>query len=198
MVQLRQRKATVYGGRHMEKYTEYLEEKTWEAADEDYSKEALLEVVKAFRTFDAALNEFLLQHGYDGKIEDTEAKEAFIKAAFKAAGFTSMPRNIRQWFTEKKGIKRKTAFQICFAFGLNVEQSDEFFRRVMLERSFDCHMMEEAVYYFCIRNGLGYPEAVKLLEASPVNEVPKVTESKLVFDGDVLFTSAILKEVLQH
>ena len=71
------------------------------------------------------------------------------------------------------------------------------FRRVMMTKSFDCHAMEEAVYYYCICNGKDYAEADQLLQASPLNQIPDITKSRMVFDGDILFTSSIMKEIDQ-
>ena len=58
-------------------------------------------------------------------------------------------------------------------------------------------MMQETVYYFCIRNGHNYTTAENIIKASPIQEVPDITKSKIVFDGDILFTSAIIKEIDQ-
>ncbi len=66
-----------------------------------------------------------------------------------------------------------------------------------MDKSFDCHMMQETVYYFCIRNGHNYTTAENIIKASPIQEVPDITKSKIVFDGDILFTSAIIKEIDQ-
>ena len=49
---------------------------------ENYQQE-LLDVAQSFRTFDAALEEFLVQKGYSGDISDTEAKVSFIKEKFR-------------------------------------------------------------------------------------------------------------------
>ena len=131
---------------------------------------------------------------YNGDMEDIAGKVSFVKNAFEQAGIP-VPRGMKEWYTKGKGISRTTAFQICFAFGLGREETDDFFRRVMLQKSFDCHVMEEAIYYFCMRNGKNYTEAAQMLEASPQGDVPDVTKSRMVFDGDILFTSSIMREM---
>lgn len=179
----------------MENYTAYLENIALETLEGDDLREKLLEAAGSFRTFDVALDEFIQAQGYEGDIQDISAKTEFIKNAFERASVTPVPRDIRKWFTVHKEIERRTAFQICFAFGLNRKETDDFFRRVYLERSFDCHNMEEAVYYFCMKNGLGYPEALRIIGESPAAEVPDIKKSKIEFGNSVLFTSAIIKEL---
>lgn len=176
----------------MGEYTKYLKNLRDEISPEDdnYTEE-LLQVVKSFRDFDEALDNFLLKKGYAGDIHDTDEKVSYIKDKFKEAGISSLPRNLKKWFTEKKRIeKRKIAFQFCFAFHLNLEESEEFFRTVCLQRGFDCHYVEEAIYYYAISNHLSYGEAEELIE-----QAPEDTKGKIDFNGEVLFTASIIKEI---
>ncbi len=176
----------------MGEYTKYLKNLRDEISPEDdnYTEE-LLQVVKSFRDFDEALDNFLLKKGYAGDIHDTDEKVSYIKDKFKEAGISSLPRNLKKWFAEKKRIeKRKIAFQFCFAFHLNLEESEEFFRTVCLQRGFDCHYVEEAIYYYAISNHLSYGEAEELIE-----QAPEDTKGKIDFNGEVLFTASIIKEI---
>lgn len=176
----------------MGEYTEYLKNLRDEISPEDdnYAEE-LLQVAKSFRNFDEALDDFLLKKGYAGDFHDIDEKVSYIKDKFKEAGISSLPRNLKKWFTEKKRIeKRKTAFQFCFAFHLNLEESEEFFRTVCLQRGFDCHYVEEAIYYYAISNHLSYAEAEELIE-----QAPEDTKGKIDFNGEVLFTASIIKEI---
>ena len=180
----------------MDNYTKVMEQKAYEAAIEYYPKEKILEAVNTFHKFSDSLDDFLRNHGYAGDINDITGKTDFIKRSFEKSGIP-VPRGIREWYTKGKGISRTTAFQICFAFRLDKVETDDFFRRVMMTKSFDCHAMEEAVYYYCICNGKDYAEADQLLQASPLNQIPDITKSRMVFDGDILFTSSIMKEIDQ-
>lgn len=180
----------------MDNYTKVMEQKACEAAIEYYPREQILEAVNIFHKFSDSLDDFLRNHGYAGDIKDITDKTDFIKRSFEKSGIP-IPRGIREWYTKGKGISRTTAFQICFAFRLNKVETDDFFRRVMMTKSFDCHVMEEAVYYYCICNGKNYAEASQLLQVSPLNKIPDITNSRMVFDGDILFTSSIMKEIDQ-
>ncbi len=119
-----------------------LETISWE--DDNFIEE-LLQVVQLFRPFSVTITEFISEHGNKGKASDIEAKVAFIRTAFAKADMDA-PREIREWFTLQQPIKRDTVFQICFAFGLNGGETDEFSRRIFTrERSFNCHQVPEVI-----------------------------------------------------
>ena len=145
----------------------------------------LLAVAKLFRPFSESLDDFLLAHGYAGAAGDTEGKLAFLRAAFQRAGMEP-PREMRLWYTRGQPIRRETAFQLCFAFGLDGDGTDAFFREVYTrERSFDCHQAREAVYYFCLNNGLGWADAQAILaKAPPAGE--EEAEGPAVFTGEII------------
>ena len=155
--------------------------------DDDFIEE-LLQVAQLFRPFSAAITEFISEHGYEGTPDNIDAKVSFIRAAFEKANITP-PREIRDWFIAEQPIKRDTAFLICFAFGLDGGETDEFFRRYYAkERSFNCHQVQEAVYYFCLNNGLSYAEALDIQ-----TRVPLAKESQK--SGDIVYTGSIIAEL---
>ncbi|MBQ8093521.1 MAG: hypothetical protein IJ242_08105 [Clostridia bacterium] len=155
---------------------------SWE--DDNFIEE-LLDVVQLFRPFSVSITEFITEHGYDGDSFDTGAKVAFIRAAFEKAGMDA-PREVREWFTVGQPIKRDTAFLICFAFGLDGSETDEFFRRYYArERSFNCHRVQEAVYYFCLNNGLSYAEALDIQARIPLT-VDNRKSTDVVYTGSII------------
>ncbi len=157
---------------------------SWE--DDNFIEE-LLGVVQLFRPFSVAMDEFLTDRGYPGEISDVDAKVDFIRSAFSGAHMDS-PREIREWFSGQP-VKRETVFQICFAFGLDGGETDEFFRRIYTrERSFNCHLMQEAIYYFCLNNGLSWSDAMDIQSQVPLNE-------RNDGSGEVVFTGSIVSEL---
>ena len=59
----------------MGEYTSCLSTKGYDISPEDENyKQELLDVVKSFRTFDAALDEFMVQKGYCGDVAEGDAK----------------------------------------------------------------------------------------------------------------------------
>ena len=155
--------------------------------DEDFIEE-LIQVARLFRPFSAAMDEFLRERGYDGRPDDAEAKTAMIRDAFEKAKIPP-PREIRQWFTADQPIVRETAFQICFAFGLDGAETDTFFRRVFArERSFDCHRVPEAIYYFCLNNGYGWADAQEMIARIPQKDKKDAGTA-------VVYTDSIMREL---
>lgn len=175
----------------MNTYTEFLENKAREIYPEDdidYSQ-ALIEVVNMFRNFDEALDTFLAEHGFMGNKLDIDEKISYIRTKFAQADIQP-PRNMKKWYTEHKRIQKETAIRICFAFGLTVEESEDFMRRICLLRGFDCHNVEEVIYFYAISNRLSYLEAREL-----IGRVPQVNVGKIDFEKEILYTSAIVEEI---
>ena len=164
-----------------------LEAISWE---DDHFIEELLEVVQLFRPFSTAITGFILEHGYDGDPDDVVAKVNYIRTAFLKADMDA-PREVREWFTKQQPIRRDTAFQICFAFGLDGSETDEFFRRVYArERSFNCHRVQEAIYYFCLNNGLTWADAMDIQSRVPLAGSEKA-------EGEAVRTGSIIAELNQ-
>lgn len=174
----------------MNQYTELLDIQAESLSpDDDFYEEKLLAIAALFKGFNEALTAFLIRVGYSGDTNDAEAKAKYIRTKFKEADI-AVPRDVKSWFDPGKSIGRDTAFQICFAFGMSVEETNDFFRRVYFERSFDCHSISEAVYYFCIRNGLNYQDAQQILARMPSDK-----KGAIKTDREVLYTGTIMKFV---
>ena len=172
-------------------YTESLENRARDIHPEDdidYSA-ALGEVVSMFRSFDEALDTFIIRHGFTGDRHDIDEKTDFIKSKFEQNKIP-LPRNIKKWYTEHKRIKKETAIRICFAFGLTIEESEDFMRRICLLRGFDCHNVEEVICFYAISNGMSFADTRLLIETAP-----RVSPGKIDFGEDVLYTSTIIEEV---
>lgn len=159
--------------------------------DDDY-EEKLKEVAGSFRGFNEALSVFIEQHGFTGDLNNNEEKVNFLKDKFKEAEIP-VPRYIDNWFDSADWKKRDTAFKICFALNLNIDDTNDFFRRVQFERSFDCHKIEEAVYYFCIKNNLKYCDAERIIRK--INDRASVEKIKNIPDRDILYTRTIINEI---
>ena len=170
----------------MDSYTEKL---TIEAAElyEYDAVEKLPEIIASFRGHGAALSDFLDSHGCP-RGNDSEGKAAFLKDKFKSAGIDpAKARNAVKWLTEPNGFERETGFRITFSLDLTVEETNEFFRTVMLDRSFDCHTIREAIYYYCIYHGKDYRTAEKL-----ISEIPQPKKGPVPNSTDVLYTKNIV------
>ncbi|MCD8049371.1 MAG: hypothetical protein LUG52_07200 [Clostridia bacterium] len=156
--------------------------------DDDY-EENLLKISAMFRGFDQALTVFLGEHGYSGDLNDVPAKVQFLREKFKAAN-VKQPRDFKEWFIPKKQFSRDTAFSICFAFGLNIDGTKDFFLRVQFERAFNCHTVKESVYYFCLKNALSYSEAQEIIAQFPAQK-----RAKKIPGRDALYTKTIIEYI---
>lgn len=176
----------------MREYTKSVcENKFTISPEDDNYAEKLLKVAESFRRFDVALDDFLVMQGYNGDISDTEDKIKFIKEKFDKSEIPFDVRNAKKWFyNHTRSTNRDIAFQFCFAFKLNIEQTQSFFRKIYLQRGIDCHDIKEAVYYFCIKNNWSYVQALDIIK-----KTPKPKMQILDLDKNVLFTSSIINEI---
>lgn len=174
----------------MPTYTQLLENKAYNIfpEDDDYM-EKLLKVPQMFNSFGEAMDIFLVNHGYTEEVDNIDRKVSFITDHFRQSDIKP-PRNIRKWFTEHKRIERKTAFQFCFAFGLTDEGANDFFRRVLLQRGFDCHDVEEIVLFYGLRHGLSYTYISQL-----ISQIPDISQGAINFEADTIYTFEIADQI---
>lgn len=172
----------------MGNYTSFLEDMTYDIFEEEDYLEELKKAAELFRTFDKALDSFIANKEYDGDLSNVDEKVLFIIAKLKAAG-VPVPRNIKKWYSEHKRIERKTAFQLCFAFGLQVDEVNDFLRRVCLTRGFDYHSVEEVVYFFALKNGLSYADTTDILTQVTIVKPDRMARV------DVIYTELIIEEI---
>jgi len=171
----------------MGQYTDLLESKTCNIFDEDDFEE-LKKAAELFRTFDEKLDIFLVNHGFLGDIKNIDEKAEFITDKLKAVK-APIPRNIKSWYLKHKMIERRTAFYLCFAFELTIDEAADFLRRICLFRGFDCHFMEEAVYFYALKNNLPYSKVQNVLDKITLVK-PKKIDSK-----DIIYTQFIVEEL---
>ena len=174
----------------MGRYTDSLKDLSFDLyPDDDDFEQKLAEVAGQFRPFDVALTAFLVENGMIEETASADEIVEFITGRFKAAGIEP-PRHRKKWFSEHKSIKRDTAFDLCFALGLSLDQAEDFFRRVCLERGFDGHDMKEIVFRYAIRKGLSYAQAQEIL-----GQIPVVKAENKIGNCEVVYTEMIQSEV---
>ncbi len=162
-------------------YTEFFEDAS---ANIYYEAEDLIEELKKttdlFRTFDKALDTFIFEHGYTGDLNDESQKIDYIITKFKDVN-VPVPRNIKKWYSEHKSIERKTAFQICYAFELPIDEANDFLRRICLFRGFDCHSMDEVVTYFSLKQKLSYSQSQNILKELTLIKPGKIGSENVIY-----------------
>lgn len=126
-----------------------------------------------FCSFAEGLTELIKNYGYDGQSEDTVSKTNFIISKLQSIGVSITKSTVKDWFNNKRrplSGSRNVIFQICFALSVSLEDIKDFFRRVYFEKSFNCHTIEEAVYYYCFKKERTYSHAKQLVNT--INNFP--------------------------
>ncbi len=109
--------------------------------------------------------------GYEGKKEDTDLLVKFVLDRCKEEGVGISRQTLSNWLnkgmpkSDQKG--RNNIYGLCFALHMNEKQTKEFFLKAYLERPFYHKNIEEAVYFFCMRNGLKYKDAEEIIKNIP-------------------------------
>lgn len=70
-----------------------------------------------------------------------------------------------------------------------MNEVDDFLRRICLMRGFDCHSIEEVIYFFAFKNGLSYREAQDIIE-----QVELVKPKRMAAE-DIIYTNLIVDEI---
>lgn len=173
----------------MSSYSKYFEDIiNYDEEDFIENPEKLKAIVDSFRDASSAMDEFLIFKGFEGDIHDAAEKKEYIENSFKKHGIDE-PREVKEFYKNNKRLTVNKGIALCFAFGLSLDETNEFFRRVLLIRGLDLHTIEGLSYYFCIKNGFSYNEAVDLIAYA----------KNLSFDekenSEIFYTSRIKAEV---
>lgn len=116
--------------------------------------------------------------GYTGDRSNNKELAMFVTKKCNDACITlgsGTKATIERWL--KKGLPANTAdgrdnvYKLCFALGMNAQQTVEFFLKAYLERPFNYKNISEAVYFFCMKNDLTYTDATRIIAAVERNDV---------------------------
>jgi hypothetical protein len=103
---------------------------------------------------------------------DSYAEEQMAKCLFNKLhkiGSSIEYNTVLSWFQGKHRPKveagyRQQIYEICFALNLTFDETKWFFGHVYYDRAFNCHTIEEAVFYYAFRNNVGYQEALEIID----------------------------------
>lgn len=70
---------------------------------------------------------------------------------------------LRDWLTQDS-VRRSTIFLLGFGLRMNPMDVSEFLSKAAIEEDFRFDSAEETIYWYCYRNGFGYPKAQQLLQ----------------------------------
>lgn len=144
-----------------------------------------------FVSFHTGLTTLMQRCGYTGSSEDVEEKTAYLLQKLAAIHVKITEITVRDWFSGKRrpsldSRSRKLVYEICFALGASFELVQEFFRQVYFSRSFNCHTIKEAVYYYCLHQNHSYDHALELYETiKAMPETAKFEASDPVYTDQI-------------
>lgn len=135
--------------------------------ENDFPGKADMEKLNTVTNFNEYVANYAKLCGYSEDTEDTGKLASFLGAKCKDAGVNINRQTLVNWLT--KGLPanteggRENKYRLCFALQMNGQQTREFFLKAYLERPFNYKDIHEAVYFFCLNNGLPYADAVRII-----------------------------------
>lgn len=134
--------------------------------------------------FSDALIETIKKSGFNGDCKDKNQLISYVLNKCKTENIILSRQNIMNWLSggmpASSSVGRENVYKLCFALGMNEQQTGEFFLKAYLERPFNYKNIAEAVYYFCLKNNLKYSDAIAwidTIEAMPHTETESTDEA---------------------
>lgn len=139
-----------------------------------------------FRPFDKGLTDLIIKAGYDGPKEDAKSKADFLTMKLKQIGSKIDSDTVLAWFTGKHRPKiepasRPKMYEICFSLHLSMQDTIWFFQHVYYDRCFNCHTINEAVFYYCFKNNISYQDAQTI-----ILEIEQQPDDKLTLSDEII------------
>ncbi|MDE6053973.1 MAG: hypothetical protein K2G55_09475 [Lachnospiraceae bacterium] len=164
------------------RFTIYNQDATYDYPSIDDVDDAIdyLKNPDSFRSFDIGLIELLKKKGYTGDINDIKDLSEYLVSRLKNINSQIEKETVISWLngTHRPKIEpgsRNKIYEICFALNLSLDETSWFFRHVYYDRAFNCHTIEEAVYYYSFLHNVTYAEAQKIIQE--VKNIPSATDS---------------------
>lgn len=147
-----------------------------------------------FRPFSEGLIELLERNVSSITFHNNGDRTDYLYKKLLSINSTITKSTIAGWFSGKRRPKlvsnsRLLMYEVCFALELPISEVFWFFHHVYFDRSFNCHMIDEAVYYYCFLHHLTYHDAKSFL--AKIMETPE----KESMDSELIYTQAIRKRI---
>lgn len=179
-------------------FTQYHNHSIWSIDSNNTDPASALEYLnnpENFRSFSSGLTELICKYGYEGSLDDPDAKSRFLLSKLSLMGISITKPTISSWFRDKhrpsfSSESRKHMYRVCFALSASLEDIKWFFGHVYFDKAFNCHTLEEAVYYYCFSHQLPYCHAqnlISMIQAFPEPEAASDTKS--------VFTKYIVQQI---
>lgn len=83
---------------------------------------------------------------------------------------------------------RENVYKLCFALKFNEKSTEEFFLKAYLEKPFNFKSISECVYYYCLKNGLAFSEACRIIDEinnTPVSQADFAEEDTITMGNTI-------------
>lgn len=181
-------------------YTQYNSDSIYQFLDEDDASEAI-DFIKDpgnFRTFNEGLSEIMIKKGY---ISDSTAPDEISQILYKKLtdiGSSLSLNTISSWIKGDHRPKveagyRKNIYEICYALNLTFNEAIWFFHHVYYDRAFNCHTIDESVYYFCLKNNISYKDSLDII--NKIENSPDTTSSYEETSNYTLFIQKTIDKI---
>lgn len=148
---------------------DYLLELDTNAATEELLGKEYIEQLDEDALFREGIDARICELGYAGSMDDSNAKVAFIWNQFLKHEIDPISKaTLKNWLVKaaptsnQKG--RENVFKLCFALEMDAAQTAEFMLKAYLCRPFNYKNAREAVFFFCLLNGKGYNDALRIID----------------------------------
>ena len=146
--------------------------------DFDFPGRKWIESLDEVKTFYEYVYFYAHEKGFKGEESDADGLAQFVFQLGNKRNVTLGSLNtLKNWFKKAppSGSQqgRENVYALCFALGLDASKTKEFFLKAYLERPFNYKNINEAVYFFCLKNKLPYSKAkemIQKIEAKPYVE----------------------------
>lgn len=147
----------------------------------DYSSDELIDEAvdylkdpESFRSFDEGLKQILIKKGFSGNDNNGYELANYLIEKLRSIDSTIEDATVLSWFigTSPKGNKprpkieagsRSKIYEICFSLNMTLQETVWFFEHVYYDRPFNCHTIEEAVFYYSFLHNIHYKEALQII-----------------------------------
>ena len=153
--------------------------------DLDYTEDAMefLKNPDNFRSFAEGLTELLKRKGYPKSLDHACEMADYLYQKLKGIGSLTTYETVESWFlgTHQPKIEfgyRRQIYEICFAMQLSLNETKWFFQHVYYDRAFNCHTVEESVFYFALKKSLSYPQALQIINIVAGTPAPSFADSE--------------------
>ncbi len=135
---------------------------------------------------------------------ENKALVSFLCGLCRDAGVNVSRQTLTNWLTEGAPSGdarcRENVYKLCFALKFDERAAERFFIKAYLEKPYNYKNINESVYYFCLKNGMGYGAAESII--ARVNEAPDAdnpfAETDTVMIGSAVASVKTEKELVRY